>query len=235
MEQQDTYNNQCDRNPNKFLSTSLPVFTPSQSMIPVYNLDYRVPFFRPHNVSLHNEPALENRIALPCNIGHLKHQDHYVSSNQNKSTFPPLLDNIDEEYILKYLCPPKTALKDGTFNIWFENWIASKGYKIPTPNSKSTNVEVHSKNNNIFTIKTLILLFFKIHKISSKLKRCKILLESIKNIKQLMEKNILTMNETEWKKACSDLFSIKVINQIRITKKKKNYHLIVFYRNNWIL
>lgn len=47
-----------------------------------------------------------------------------------------------------------------------------------------------------------------------------------------METNILTMNETEWKKACSNLSSIKVKDQIRITKKKKkNYFVIFFHRN----
>lgn len=146
MQQQNNYNNQRDKNPNKLLLRRFPICTPSQSTIPVYNLDYRTPFIRPNN-----EPALRNPIALPCNNGHLNYQNRSAPPYQNINTFPPLPDNIDEEYILKYLCPAKTAIKDETFNVWFENWIASKGKKIPTPNSKSTNVEVHSKNS-IFII-----------------------------------------------------------------------------------
>ncbi|VVC30039.1 Programmed cell death protein 7 [Cinara cedri] len=189
MAEKDTYNNPIsDTNDNNFSLTCPPAFKHSQSSKLVYNLDCKMPFVHPPNLSLYNKPTLRNPMPYNCDVSNLNHQEHCVPDYQSISTFPPLPDNIDKEYILKYLCPVKNAVKDETFNIWFENWIASKKNKI-IPNTKSSNI--------------------KIHEISNKVIKCKILLENMKNNKQCMEQNILTMNETEWKNVCSDLYLVK--------------------------
>lgn len=70
-----------------------------------------------------------------------------------------------------------------------------------------------------------------INEISYKVKECKQLLENLNYNKQLMEHKMSTMNTTEWKNACSNLFSIKVDKSI-IFKDINVTHIsyYIFYR-----
>lgn len=149
MSEQNIHNNNfLEANASNFWFTCPPPIAQSQPMTPNYNLDYRMPFIRPF-VSSNNRPAQTNPMVLPysCNVSNLNYQDQYVPYNQSiRNSFPPLPDNIDEEYILKYLCPLPKVPKDET-NIWIENWLASKKKEGSTDeNIKSTNVKVLYKN-----------------------------------------------------------------------------------------
>jgi hypothetical protein len=155
----------------------------------MYNLDYKMPLIHPHLFPC-NKPA--QNYYMPCvgGINNQYYQDQYVPSNQNISnSFSSLPDNIDEEYILEYLCPIPKPLKDET-SIWIEKWLASKEKDITTKNVKSTNV-------------------VEINQISNNVKECKQLLENMDTKKKMMEQNVSTMTEAEWIKACSDLISDK--------------------------
>lgn len=140
MAKQNIYINPLpEANANNFwLTRPPPPFTPSQPMTPLYNLGNRMPFSPSHDVSSCYIPA-------PLPSYNLNYQNQYSSYNQSNS-FPPLPDDIDEEYILKYLClipkPPKDEI-----TIWIENWLASKRIEIPEQNVKSiNNIEVLFKN-----------------------------------------------------------------------------------------
>lgn len=147
MTEQNIYNNTpSDSNINKFwLTHPPPYYSPSQSVTSINCLEYRMPFIPPQNISSCNNVAQINTI-LPyqCNHNNLNYQDQYLpkSYNQNtSSSFPPLPDNIDEEYIFKYICPIQQSPKDPT-NIWIENWLSSKEKETQKPNVKIINVKV---------------------------------------------------------------------------------------------
>jgi len=121
-----------------------PLFMPSQPMTPTY----RMPFIHPH-MSLYNQPVQESSVSLPYNynFSNQNSQNQLVSYNQNmiSTSFPVLPDNIDKEYILKYLCPVHKGPAYKT-NVWIENWLANKEKDIALQNVKATNVEVLKKN-----------------------------------------------------------------------------------------
>jgi len=199
--QNNHYNTIPETNANHFWLTRPPppLFMPSQPMTPTY----RMPSVHPH-VSLYNQPAKGSTVTLPYSCHHISnqnYQDQYISNNQNiiSTSFPVLPDNIDQEYILRYLCPVHKGPKDET-TVWIENWLISKGNDIALKNVKSTNVEINE--------------------ISNKVKECKILLENINNNKLFMEQNISIMTDTEWKKSCSKLSSDK--EQLDIILKSLN-------------
>lgn len=127
----------CTTNTNNFwLTRPPPNFTPSQTMPPINNYNYRVPFICPP-VTLSNQPTPINT-TLPYNCNY---QNQYIPYNQSISNSFPLPDSINKEYILTYLCsPPK--LPEDTTSIWIENWLATKVRDIKTQNVKTTNVKV---------------------------------------------------------------------------------------------
>lgn len=150
MSEQNIFNNTySEANDNQFWLTRPPPppFMPFQPTQPMYNVDYKLPFTRPP-LSPCYVPAQNHYTPHSGNIDTQYFQDLYAPSNQSISnTFQSLPENIDEEYILKYLCPLPKALKDET-SIWIEKWLASKETEITINNLKSTNaVEVHSKND----------------------------------------------------------------------------------------
>jgi len=155
MSEQNIHNNiYSEANANNFwltqppppFSQPPPPFTQPPPIQPMYNLDYQMLFNRPH-LSPCNQPA-QNYYNMPYggNISNQFYQDQYVPSNQNISNlFSSLPDNIDEEYILQYICPIPKALKDET-STWIEKWLASKEKDITIKNVKSTDtVEVNQK------------------------------------------------------------------------------------------
>lgn len=96
---------------------------------------------------------------MPSCTSNLNFQDQYIPYNQPTSnSFPPLPDNIDEEYILKYLCPINFFTKDET-NVWIKNWFANKGNESAVINKKSTNVKVQLKILSV--LKYLLIIVFR--------------------------------------------------------------------------
>ncbi|XP_022170239.1 programmed cell death protein 7 [Myzus persicae] len=183
MSEQNIHSNiYSEANANNFwLTCPPPPFTTPPPIQSMYNLD----FVHPH-LSPCNQPAQNYCMPYGSNISNQYYQDQYVPSNQNISNlFSSLPDNIDEEYILKYVCPIPKALKDAT-SIWIEKWLAGKEKDFTIKNVKSTNV-------------------VEINQISNNVKECKHLLEIMGKKKIFMEQNVSTMTEAEWKKACSDL------------------------------
>lgn len=157
MAEQNINNNEINTN-NFWLTHPPPLFMSSQSMIPIYNSPYRLPYNHSH-VSSYNKPAQINSMALPyTSISNQNYQDQYIPRGFNiNNSFPPLPDNINKEYILKYLCPLQKAPKDKT-NIWIENWLSSKERKIVIQNVNSTNVKVLYKKYIYFLLYTHYLL-----------------------------------------------------------------------------
>lgn len=147
MAKQNNHNTPPDANANHFWLTCPPpqLFMPSQPLTPTYN---RMPPSIHPRVPLYNQPAKESTVPLSysCNISNQSYKNQFVSNNQNiiSTSFPVLPDNIDKEYILKYLCPVHKCPKDKT-TVWIENWLIGKGKDIALENVKS-NVEVHFKN-----------------------------------------------------------------------------------------
>ncbi|XP_060849012.1 programmed cell death protein 7 [Rhopalosiphum padi] len=174
-----------EANTNNFwLTRPPPPFMPSRPIQPMYNI-HNIPFIHPP-LSPCNKPAQNYFMPYGVDISNQYYQEQYVPSNQNISnSFSSLPDNIDEEYILQYLCPIPKTLKDET-TIWIEKWLATKEKDFTIKNVKSTNV-------------------IEINQISNIVKECKQLLENMNNNKKNMEQNVLTMTEAEWKKACSNL------------------------------
>ncbi|CAI6364150.1 unnamed protein product [Macrosiphum euphorbiae] len=191
MSEQNIHNNiYSEANANNFwLTRPPPPFMPPPPIQPMYNLDYKMPLISPHLFPC-NKPAQNYYMPYDGNISNQYYQDQYVPSNQNISnSFSSLPDNIDEEYILQYVCPIPKPLKDDT-SIWIEKWLASKEKDITIKNVKSTNlIEINQISNNV--------------------KECKQLLENMGKKKKMMEQNVSTMTEAEWIKACSDLISDK--------------------------
>lgn len=147
MAEQNIHNTISEVNKNNFwLTCPPPVLTPTQSMTPTYNLEYRAPFVYPYMPTC-NKVEERNPISLPynyCSINNLNYQNRYVPLNQSiNNSFSSIPENIDEEYILKHhVCPERKVLKDET-NLWIENWLAAKGKQISKQiNVKSTNKEV---------------------------------------------------------------------------------------------
>jgi hypothetical protein len=130
---------------NFWLTRPPPPFIPSQPIQPMYNI-HNIPFIHPP-LSPCNKPAQNYYMPYGVDISNQYYQEQYVPSNQNISnSFSSLPDNIDEEYILQYLCPIPKTLKDET-TIWIEKWLATKEKDFTIKNVKSTNViEVNSKN-----------------------------------------------------------------------------------------
>jgi len=149
MSEQNIHNNiYSEGNANNFwLTQPPPPFTQPPPIQPICNLDYQMRFNHPH-LSPCNQPAQNYYMPYGGNISNQYYQNQYVPSNQNISnSFSSLPDNIDEEYILKYICPIPKALKDET-SIWIKNWLANKEKDITIKDEKSTDiVEVNSKNN----------------------------------------------------------------------------------------
>lgn len=151
MSEQNYHSNRFSEvNANNFWLTQPPPFyTPTQNMTPMYNLNYR-PSFIDSRASLCNK--LDQRPAPPpynCNNSNLNYQSQYLPYYQSTSnSFPPLPENIDEEYIFKYLCPLKKPLKDET-TIWIENWLANKDKGIKIQKVKQTSIKVISLNKLI--------------------------------------------------------------------------------------
>lgn len=134
-----------EANANNFwLTRPPPPFTPLQPMTPVYNLDCRMPFSPSHDMS-------SNYIPAPLPPYNMNYQNQYSPYNKSNS-FPPLPDDIDEDYIFKYLCPIPKPPKD-EITIWIENWLASKRIEIPKHHIKSTtNIEVLFKSIYILNL-----------------------------------------------------------------------------------
>ncbi|XP_015372272.1 PREDICTED: uncharacterized protein LOC107167636 [Diuraphis noxia] len=207
----------------------LPPFTQPPPIQPMYNLDYQMPFNHPH-LSPCNQPAQNYYMPHGGNINNQYYQDQYVPPNQNISNlFSSLPDNIDEEYILQYICPIPKALKDET-SIWIEKWLASKEKNTTIKNIKSTDI-------------------VEINQISNYVKECKQLLENMCNKKIFMEQNVSTMSESEWKKACSDLilnkkyidtilkkldFDTDTMSELkfRLAKRKKKRNRLKRFKSN---
>jgi len=130
---------------------------PSQPMTPTY----RMPFIHPH-MSLYNQPVQESSVPLPYNysISNQNYQNQYVSYNQNmvSTSFPVLPDNIDKEYIPKYLCPILKGSTDKT-NVWIANSSASKRKDIALQNVKETNVRYYLKINKYHIYKNILFYF----------------------------------------------------------------------------
>jgi len=149
MSEQNIHNNiYSEASANQFwLTHPPPRFTPPQPIQPMYNSDYKMPFIHPH-LSPCNTPAQNNYIPYSGNTSNLYYQEQYPPSNQNIiNSFSSLPNDIDEEYVLQYLCPMPKAIKDET-SIWIEKWLASNKKDTTIQNAKSTNVvEVLSKNN----------------------------------------------------------------------------------------
>lgn len=145
MSEQTLHNNQLsETNINNFWLTCPPpsIFTPSHTRPPVHNLDHRINYIHP-NITSYNDPVQINAM-LPysCNISNLNYQDQHIPYNQSSSnSFPLLPDNIDKEYIIKYLCPVQNYPKDET-NIWIENWLSIKGTETTIQKIKPKNIEV---------------------------------------------------------------------------------------------
>lgn len=152
MAEQTIHNNiLCATNTNNFwLTRPPPNFTPSQTMPPINNYNYRMPFICPP-ITLSNQPTqINTTLPYNCNPNNQKYQNQYIPYNQNISnSFPPLPDNIDKEYILTYLCSPPKLPKDTT-SIWIENWLATKVIEVKTQNVKTTNVKVLIAYANYF-------------------------------------------------------------------------------------
>lgn len=151
-EQNIHHNTMSEVNSNNFwLTCPPPLLTPTQSMTSVYNLNYRAPFVPPYMSSC-NKPEERNSISFPynCNVNNLNYQDQYVPLNESMNnslfSFP---ENIDKEYILKYVYPEQKVLKDET-SLWIENWLAAKGKQI----SMQINV-VKSSNKEVYIIKNI--------------------------------------------------------------------------------
>jgi len=139
MTEQSTNNNIVSE-ANFWLTQPPPNFIPS--ITPIYNVDYGTQLIHPC-VSLYNNPTQRNTM-VPYNgsFNYINYQNQYVPYNQNISnSFPPLPDNIDQEYILAYLCPVPKTPKDAT-NVWIENWVATKEKKVVTQNVKTNNIKV---------------------------------------------------------------------------------------------
>lgn len=136
-------------NPNNFwLTHPPPSLMTSQLATPIYNFDYRTPFIHP-NFSYNTPTSVNSMLSYNYNNSDIDFQNRFIPFNQNSSnSFPPLPDNIDEEYILKYLCPLPKPPKDET-NVCIDNWLASKSNEI-TLGVKSTNVKVLHKNKLFF-------------------------------------------------------------------------------------
>jgi len=200
MAEQNTYNNTLSNaNANSIWFTQPPPrLPPSQSMRPIYNLDYRMPFLHPNVPSCNIPSPISTMLPYNCNISNFNSQHQHVSLDKS-NLFPPLPDNIDKEYILKYLCPIEKAPKD-KINIFIENWLATIDNELKIKNVKTTNV--------------------KINEISSNVKECKQLLDQMNNTKQLMNQSISSMVTSEWEKSCSNLLSIQ--EQIENIIKKLN-------------
>jgi hypothetical protein len=131
-------------NDNHFwLTRPPPSLTPIQNRTPIYNLNYGLPFNRPYAPSYNRLNQRPTSLSYSYDISNLNHQDHYNQYTNN--LFPPLPENIDEEYILKYLCPLPKPHKDET-TIWIENWLANKNKDITVQKVKQTNVKVFSVN-----------------------------------------------------------------------------------------
>lgn len=144
MSEQNIHNNQFSENTNNFWLTRPPplMFTPLQTRQSIYNLSHRIPVIHPHVSSYNNSTQINSTLPYNCNISNLNYQDQYISYNQNISnSFPSLPANIDEEYIIKYLCPVQNSPKDET-DIWIENWLFNKETEITANEIKQTNVEV---------------------------------------------------------------------------------------------
>jgi len=149
MSEQNIHNNiYSEGNANNFWLTRPPPppFIQPPPIQPMYNLDYNMPLIHPRLFPC-NKPAQNYYMPYNDNISNQYYQDQYVPSNQNiNSSFSSLPNNIDEEYILQYVCPIPKPLKDET-SIWIEKWLAGKEKDITMKNVKSTNViEVNSKN-----------------------------------------------------------------------------------------
>lgn len=149
-EQNNHINSLSELNSNNFwLTQPPPFFTQTQNMTPMYNVNYRAPFppqIPPHASSCYKLDQSPTPLPYSCDIRNINYQDQYLPYNQiTSNSFPPLPENIDEEYILKYICPLQKPLKDET-TIWIENWLANKDKEITTQKVKPTNVKVISIN-----------------------------------------------------------------------------------------
>lgn len=140
MSEQNSYNQFLGNTNNYWLTHPPPLmFIPPQTRQSIYNLDHRIPLIHPHVSSYNNSTQINSTLPYNCN---LNYNQYNMSYNQNKNnSFPPLPDNIDEEYIIKYLCPIQNSPKDNT-DIWIENWLSSKETDIKTKEIKQTNIEV---------------------------------------------------------------------------------------------
>nr|BAH70920.1 ACYPI007461 [Acyrthosiphon pisum] len=158
MSEQDIHNNiYSEANANNFwLTRPPPPFMPPPPIQPMYNSDYKMPLISPHLFPC-NKPAQNYYMPYDGNISNQYYQDQYVPSNQNISnSFSSLPDNIDEEYILQYVCPIPKSLKDDT-SIWIEKWLASKEKDIAIKNVNSTNlIEINQISNSVKECKQLL-------------------------------------------------------------------------------
>ena len=100
MSKQNIHNIYSEVNTNNFwLTLPPPTYTLPQPVQPMYNLDYNMPFIRPH-VSLCNTPTQNYCMPYGGNISNQCYQDQHVPSNQNiNNSFSSLPDNIDCKYL----------------------------------------------------------------------------------------------------------------------------------------
>lgn len=149
MSEKNIHNNTySETNANNFwLTRPPPPFITHPPIQPMFNLDYKMPLIRPHIIPC-NKPSQNYYMHCDGNISNQHYEDQYVPSNQNVyNSFSSLPNDVDEEYILQYVCPISKPLKDET-SIWIEKWLASKEKDITIKNVKSTNViEVNFKNS----------------------------------------------------------------------------------------
>lgn len=143
MSDLNNHNNDLSKvNDNYFwLTQPPPFFIPTQNTTSTCNLNYGIPFNHPYVPSCNKLDHRPIPSSYSYDISNLNHQDQYNQYTNN--VFPPLPKNIDEEYILKYLCPLPKPHKDET-TIWIENWLANKNKEISIQKVKQTNIKVIS-------------------------------------------------------------------------------------------
>ncbi|XP_050523211.1 programmed cell death protein 7-like [Daktulosphaira vitifoliae] len=189
----------ADQNYNMWSSTFH--YTPMRPMIPAYDARFGIPFPPPTLPFTQNRDTAkttqQNWIQSPYQ--HSKYEPNVIINE-----FPPLPDDIDEEYVRKNLCTVLEKPKD-EISQWIENWSANKINKeYPQNNDKSIND-------------------VKINDISLKIKKCKVLFKNMSNIKQKLEANVSTMTKNEWERDCSIWKSNKdqldaIINTLKLDK-----------------
>ncbi|XP_050424393.1 uncharacterized protein LOC126835690 [Adelges cooleyi] len=225
-------------NPNSHMWLSNPSpATPLLPLIPPYNAAFGIPFPPPNMPvpkSQISQMAYQNMMPLPPNLDNYFQNAFNQPGDSNSiidtSTFPPFPDNINEEYVLKNICPVQEKPKD-EISLWIKKWSIDKFNKEPAHNDVKSMYDIKVKD------------------ISNKIKKCKELYDKMKCFQQILDHNILTMTENEWQQKCFTWKSYKdhldtILNtlkldehaisiiQFKLSKRKRKRNRLKKFKEN---